>query len=60
MKTKRKFVTPRVTQMVELSPEFDILGESLENHAKVISMGQGVKNYDFADPESGYTVDYFE
>ena len=46
--------------MVELSPEFDILGESLENHAKVISMGQGVKNYDFADPESGYTVDYFE
>ena len=60
MKTKRKFVTPRVTQMVELCPEIDILGNSLENTARIISMGQEVKNYDFSDPDSGYTVDYFE
>jgi len=60
MKTKRKFVTPRVTQMVELCPEIDILGNSLENTAKIISMGQEVRNYDFSeDNTDGYSV-YWE
>lgn len=62
MKTKLKFVTPRVTQTVELCPEFDILGDSVENRAKIISMGQEVENYDFSGPsdtDSGYSV-YWE
>ena len=62
MKTKLKFETPRVTQMVELCPEFDILGESLENVASIISMGQEVKDYDFSGPsntDEGYSV-YWE
>lgn len=62
MKAKLKFVTPRVTQMVELCPEFDILGDSLENRAAIISMGQEVQNYDFsgeANSDSGYSV-YWE
>ena len=62
MKTKIKFVSPRVTQMTELFPEWDILGRSLEDAATIASMGQGVKNYDFSgDPNatSGYSV-YWE
>ena len=62
MKAKLKFETPRVTQMVELCPEFDILGDSIENKAKIISMGQEVENYDFSGPSDaaeGYSV-YWE
>ena len=62
MKTKIKFVSPRVTQMTELFPEWDILGRSIEDAAKITSMGQEVRNYDFSgDPNtaSGYSV-YWE
>ena len=62
MKAKLKFETPRVTQTVELCPEFDILGDSIENKAKIISMGQEVENYDFSgasEAAEGYSV-YWE
>ena len=62
MKAKLRFETPRVTQMVELCPEVDILGDSLENRATIISMGQEVQNYDFTGndgSETGYSV-YWE
>jgi hypothetical protein len=62
MKAKLKFETPRVTQTVELCPEFDILGDSLENRATITSMGQEVQNYDLAgssESAEGYSI-YWE
>ena len=62
MKTKLKFVTPRVTQMVELCPEVDLLqAGSVAEKTYVSSMGQAVEEYDFSTGNAdGYTIDYFE
>ena len=61
MKTKLKFETPRVTQTVELCPEFDLLqAGSVAEKTMFISAGQGVKDYEFQEgTESGYSY-YWE
>lgn len=59
MKTKLKFVTPRVTQMVELSPEVDLLQTgSVAEKTMFITAGQGVKSYTFTEGTSETTDDY--
>lgn len=62
MKTKLKFVTPRVTQTVELCPEVDLLQTgSVAEKTYVLSMGQAVEDYDFSEGNAdGYSIDYFE
>lgn len=61
MKAKLKFVTPRVTQMVELSPEVDLLqAGSVAEKTMFITAGQGVKDYEFQEnADSGYSY-YWE
>lgn len=58
MKTKRKFVTPRVIQTVELCPELDILGKSLEDVTQIISMGQEREVYNFDGSDAEYSAYY--
>ena len=60
MNKKKQFKSPRVIQQVEVLLERDLLGKSLEDVAGVITMGQGVIDYDFSSGEepADYTAEW--
>lgn len=57
---KKQFVTPRVNQQVQIQLEKDLLQGSVQNAAKITSMGMDVVNYDFSDEieNNDYTVEW--
>lgn len=58
MKTKLKFVAPRVTQMVEFQPEMDILGRSTAEMTMFITAGQEVETHTFTESKAGVDDGY--
>ena len=60
MRMKKQFVTPRVNQQVQIQLEKDLLQGSVQNAAKITSMGMDVVNYDFSDEieNNDYTVEW--
>jgi len=59
MDKKKQFVTPRVLQEVQVQLEKDLLQGSVQNVAKIVSMGIDVENYEFSDAEDAtYYVDW--
>lgn len=61
MNQKKRFVAPRVLQEVQVQLERDLLGGSVQNAAKIVSMGVDVENYAFSDAEDAeYFVDWTE
>ena len=57
MKRKLRFVTPRVTQSVEVSMESMLLAGSTRSDQLVISAGIGVENY---APDTDADASYFD
>ena len=59
MKRRKQFVTPRVIQEVQVQLERDLLGDSIQHKANVISAGQAVEYYELSeDGSTDYTVEW--
>lgn len=59
MSKKKLFVSPKVIQEVQIQLEKDLLGGSVQNETKFVSMGIDGENYDFSDAEGAtYFVDW--
>lgn len=58
---KKQFVTPRVNQQVSIQLEKNLLEGSVQNVAKLKSMGIASENFDFSEGNTdGYTVEWYE
>ena len=58
---KKQFVAPRVIQQVQVQLEADLLGGSVQNVARLKSMGIASENFDFSeDNPDGYTVEWYD
>ena len=52
-------MTPRVIQEVQVQLERDLLGDSIQHKANVISAGQAVEYYELSeDGSTDYTVEW--
>ena len=61
MRKKKVFVSPRVTQDVQIQLEKDLLAGSVHDALTMRSMGIGVDYYDFEEVEGNtFTVDWDE
>ena len=52
MSKKKVFVSPRVTQEIQIQLEKDLLGRSVQYDMTLRSMGQGVEVYEFSEDEN--------
>lgn len=61
MNQRKRFVSPRVVQEVQVQLDRDLLQGSIQNTTKIVSMGIDVENYDFSEAEDAtYFVDWTE
>ena len=60
MNQKKRFVSPRIIQEVQIQLDRDLLQGSIQNTTKIVSMGIDVENYDFSEEiqDNPYTVEW--
>ena len=58
MKRRKQFVTPKVVQVAEVCLEKDLLGKSVEDTMKIVSMGQEIVDHNIGEGvDGGYVVE---
>lgn len=58
MKRRKQFVTPKVVQVAEVCLEKDLLGKSVEDTMRIVSMGQEIVDHNIGEGvDGGYVVE---